>query len=155
MADGLRERVEQELKEDIKAQDKRRMGTLRLICAAFKDRAIQARGEGKGDELSEADLQGILMKLIKQRRDSAKVYEEGGRPELAAQEREEIAIIEEFLPRQMSDEEIAEAVNAVIAETGAASLKDMGRVMGALKGKYAGQMDMGKASRMVKERLGG
>ncbi len=154
MADGLRERVEEELKQAIKAQDKRRMATLRLISAAFRDRDIQARG-GQEKAPTEADLQAILMKLIKQRRESAEVYEKGGRPELAAAEREEIAIIEEFLPRQMSEEEIAEAVAAAIAGSGAASLKDMGRVMGALKEKYAGQMDMARASRLVKERLGG
>ncbi len=154
MADGLRERVEEELKQAIKAQDKRRMATLRLISAAFRDRDIQARG-GQEKAPTEADLQAILMKLIKQRRESAEVYEKGGRPELAAAEREEIAIIEEFLPRQMSEEEITEAVAAAIAESGAASLKDMGRVMGALKEKYAGQMDMARASRLVRERLGG
>ena len=155
MADDLRSRIEEELKLAIRSQDKRRMATLRLIAAAIKDRDIQARGTGKDDTPTEADLQALLMKMIKQRKESAEMYEKGGRPDLAAQEREEIAIIEEFLPRQMTDEEIAEAVDAVIAETGAQSLKDMGRVMGALKAKYAGQMDMAKASRLVKEKLGG
>ncbi len=155
MADDLRGRIEEELKLAIRSQDKRRMATLRLIAAAIKDRDIQARGSGKDDAPTEADLQALLMKMIKQRRESAEMYEKGGRPDLAAQEREEIAIIEEFLPRQMTEDEIAEAVDAIIEETGAQSLKDMGRVMGALKGKYAGQMDMAKASRLVKERLGG
>ena len=155
MADDLRGRIEEELKLAIRSQDKRRMATLRLIAAAIKDRDIQARGTGKDDTPTEADLQALLMKMIKQRRESAEMYEKGGRPDLAAQEREEIAIIEEFLPRQMTEDEIAEAVDAIIEETGAQSLKDMGRVMGALKGKYAGQMDMAKASRLVKERLGG
>ena len=155
MADDLRSRIEEELKLAIRSQDKRRMATLRLIAAAIKDRDIQSRGTGKDDTPTEADLQALLMKMIKQRRESAAAYEKGGRPDLAAQEREEIAIIEEFLPRQMTDEEIAEAVNAVIEEVGAQSLKDMGKVMGALKGKYAGQMDMAKASRLVKEKLGG
>ena len=131
------------------------MATLRLISAAIKDRDIQARGTGKDDAPTEADLQALLMKMVKQRKESAEVYEKGGRPDLAAKEREEITIIEEFLPRQMSEEEIAAAVEEVIAETGAQSLKDMGRVMGALKEKYAGQMDMAKASRLVKEKLGG
>ena len=155
MADDLRGRIEEELKLAIRSQDKRRMATLRLIAAAIKDRDIQARGTGKDDTPTEADLQALLMKMIKQRRESAEMYEKGGRPDLAAQEREEIAIIEEFLPRQMTEEEIAEAVAATIAEVGAQSLKDMGKVMGALKGKYAGQMDMAKASRLVKEKLGG
>ena len=155
MADDLRSRIEEELKLAIRSQDKRRMATLRLIAAAIKDRDIQSRGTGKDDTPTEADLQALLMKMIKQRRESAAAYEKGGRPDLAAQEREEIAIIEEFLPRQMTDEEIAEAVNAVIEEVGAQSLKDMGKVMGALKAKYAGQMDMAKASRLVKEKLGG
>ena len=154
MADSLRDRVNEELKAAMKAQDKRRMATLRLITAAFRDREIQARGSGSG-ELTEADLQAILAKMIKQRKESAEAYDAGGRPDLAAQEREEIAIIEEFLPRQLSEEEIRQAVDEVIAETGAESLKDMGRVMGALKAKYAGQMDMSQASRLVKERLGG
>ncbi len=154
MGESLRERINEELKAAMKAQDKRRMATLRLITAAFKDRDIQSRGEGKADSPSEADLQAILAKMIKQRRESAEVYDKGGRPDLAAAEREEIAIIEEFLPRQLSDEEVEQAVAEVIAETGAEGLKDMGRVMGALKAKYAGQMDMARASKLVKERLG-
>ncbi len=155
MAEDLRHRIEEELKLAIRSQDKRRMGTLRLIAAAIKDREIQSRGTGKDDAPTEADLQALLMKMVKQRRESAEVYEKGGRPDLAAQEREEIAIIEEFLPRQMSEEEIATAVDAVIADLEATGLKDMGRVMGALKERYAGQMDMAKASRLVKEKLGG
>ncbi len=155
MADDLRSRIEEELKLAIRSQDKVRMGTLRLIAAAIKDRDIQARGTGKDDTPTEADLQALLMKMVKQRRESAEVYEKGGRPDLAAQEKAEIAIIEEFLPRQMNEEEIAAAVEEVIAETGAGGLKDMGKVMGALKGRYAGQMDMAKASRLVKEKLGG
>jgi len=155
MADDLRSRIEEELKLAIRSQDKTRMATLRLIAAAIKDRDIQARGTGKDDTPTEADLQALLMKMVKQRKESADVYEKGGRPDLAAQERAEIAIIEEFLPRQMSQEEIAAAVEEVIAEVGAQSLKDMGKVMGALKAKYAGQMDMAKASRLVKEKLGG
>jgi len=154
MGESLRERINEELKAAMKAQDKRRMATLRLITAAFKDRDIQSRGEGKADSPSEADLQAILAKMIKQRRESAEVYDKGGRPDLAAAEREEIAIIEEFLPRQLSGEEVEQAVTEVIAETGAAGLKDMGRVMGALKAKYAGRMDMARASKLVKERLG-
>ena len=154
MGESLRERINEELKAAMKAQDKRRMATLRLITAAFKDRDIQSRGGGGADSPSESDLQAILAKMIKQRRESAEVYDKGGRPDLAAAEREEIAIIEEFLPRQLSEEEVERAVAEVIAETGAEGLKDMGRVMGALKAKYAGQMDMARASKLVKERLG-
>ncbi len=155
MTDNLRDRIEEELKLAIRSQDKRRMATLRLISAAIKDRDIQARGTGRDDTPTEADLQALLMKMIKQRKESAEMYEKGGRPDLAAQEREEIAIIEEFLPRQMTDGEIAEAVEKTIAETGAESLKDIGKVMGALKRAYAGRMDMARASRLVKEKLGG
>ncbi len=153
MGESLRERVNEELKAAMKSQDKRRVATLRLITAAFRDREIQARGDGK--ELTEADLQALLAKMIKQRKESAEAYDAGGRPDLATQEREEIAIIEEFLPRQLSAEEVAKAVEDMIAETGAQSLKDMGKVMGALKSRYAGQMDMAQASRLVKERLNG
>ena len=153
MSESLREKINDELKAAMKAQDKRRMATLRLITAAFKDRDIQARGTGRDDAPGEADLQAILAKMVKQRRESADLYEKGGRDDLAAAEREEIAIIEEFLPRQLSPEEVEKAVADVIAETGASGLKDMGRVMGALKEKYSGQMDMGKASRLVKEKL--
>ena len=155
MTDNLRDRIEEELKLAIRSQDKRRMATLRLISAAIKDRDIQARGTGRDDTPTEADLQTLLMKMIKQRKESAEMYEKGGRPDLAAQEREEIAIIEEFLPRQMTEGEIAEAVEKTIAETGAESLKDIGKVMGALKHAYAGRMDMARASRLVKEKLGG
>ncbi len=154
MGESLREKINSELKAAMKAKDKRRMGTLRLITAAFKDRDIQARGSGRDDAPTEADLQAILAKMVKQRRESAEMYEKGGRDDLANAEREEIAIIQEFLPRQLSEEEMAEAVAGVIEETGAAGLKDMGRVMGALKAKYSGQMDMAKASRLVKEKLG-
>ncbi len=154
MSESLRDTISAELKTAMKAKDKRRIATLRLIMAAFKDRGIQARTEGRGDELSEAELQTILAKMIKQRREAATTYDDGGRPELAAAEREEIAIIEEFLPRQMDDDEIAAAVAEVIGETGASGLKDMGRVMGMLKEKYSGRMDMARASRLVKEKLG-
>jgi len=154
MGESLRDKVNAELKAAMKAQDKRRMATLRLITAAFKDRDIQARGTGRDDAPTEADLQAILAKMVKQRRESAKLYDDGGRPELASAEREEIAIIEEFLPRQLSPQEMEKAIAGIIAETGAAGLKDMGKVMGALKEKYSGQMDMGRASKLVREKLG-
>ncbi len=154
MGESLRDRVNAELKAAMKAQDKRRMATLRLITAAFKDRDIQARGTGRDDAPSEADLQAILAKMVKQRRESARLYDDGGRPDLASAEREEIAIIEEFLPRQLSPQEVEKAIAEIIAETGASGLKDMGKVMGALKQKYSGQMDMGRASKLVREKLG-
>ena len=154
MTDNLRDRVNSELKTAMKAKDQRRVSTLRLINAAFKDRDIQNRGTGTDESLDEAGLQAILAKMIKQRRDSARAYDEGGRPELAEGERAEISIIEEFLPKQMSDDEMQEAVRQTVEELGCDSLKDMGRVMAALKEKYAGQMDMGKASAQVKSLLG-
>ena len=153
MAAGLRERINADLKEAMKAQDKRRTATLRLITAAFKDRDIQSRGTGRDDTPTETDLQGVLTRMIKQRRESAATYEDGGRPELAEAEREEIAIIETYLPRQMSEEEIRSAVAAAIEATGAAGLKDMGRVMAALKERYAGRIDMAKAGQVTRDLL--
>lgn len=153
MGHVLRDKVNAQLKEAMKSKDKRRISTLRLINAAFKDRDIQARGTGKDDAPTEADLQAILSKLIKQRRDSAETYEQGGRPELAEGEREEIVIIEEFLPRQLSEEETRAAVQQVLDEEGLEGLKDMGKAMAALKSKHAGQMDFAKASGMVKQML--
>ena len=150
----VREAINGALKEATKAQEKRRMATLRLMNAAIKDRAIQNRTAGKGEEVGEAEILEILAKMIKQRRESAETYANASRLELAEQEREEIAIIEEFLPKQMSEDEVQSAVDAVIAELGAEGLKDMGQTMGALKERYAGQMDFGKASGLVKAKLG-
>ncbi len=150
----MQERFTEALKEALKSQDKIRVSTLRLITAAIKDRDIAARSADSGDGVSDEQILEILVKMVKQRQDAATTYEEAGRLELAEQERAEIAVIEEFLPTQLSDDEIAAAVEAAIAEVGAASLKDMGKVMGALKGKYAGQMDFGKAGGLVKGKLG-
>jgi len=154
MGQSLRDKVNAELKEAMKAQDKRRISTLRLINAAFKDRDIQNRGTGKDEAPSEGDLQAILSTMIKQRRQSAEAYADGGRPELAEGERAEIAVIEEFLPEQLSEDDARAAVGAVISELECSGLKDMGRVMAALKERHAGQMDFSKASQMVKELLG-
>ena len=154
MTDALRDRIDQALKDAMKQRDKRRMATTRLINAAIKDRKIQNRSAGKGDGVDDGEVMEILAKMVKQRRDSIKMYEDAARLELAEQEREEIVIIEEFLPAQMNDEEMAGAVQAVIEDLGAVGLKDMGRTMGALKEKYAGQMDFGKASAVVKGLLG-
>ena len=138
----------------MKAQDKRRLSTLRLITAAIKDRDIQNRGTGTDESLDEAGLFAILGKMIKQRHESAKTYDQGGRPELAAGEREEITIIQEFMPKQMSENDQRAAVEQVVKELECTGLKDMGRAMAALKERFAGQMDMGKASGLVKQLLG-
>ena len=149
----MRARINDALKTAMKAQDKKRTSTLRLISASIKDRDIAARGSGK-ERIEDSEILEVLSKMIKQRRESIKTYEEAGRAELAEQEALEIKIIEEFLPKQLSDDETKEVVTAVVKELGAASLKDMGRTMGELKKRYAGQMDFGKAGAMVKELLG-
>jgi uncharacterized protein YqeY len=154
MTDSLKDRVTVELKDAMRGGDKVRLATLRLISAAFKDREIQNRGTGKDESLSEAGMQDILARMIKQRRESAETYEKGGRPELAAAEKAEITIIEEFLPRQLSIAEMEAAVSGVVKELDASGLKDMGRVMGVLKERHAGQMDFAKAGAMVKSLLG-
>ena len=149
----LRDAINDGLKEAMKSKDARRVSTLRLINAALKNADIEARGAGK-PALSDDDLLGLLQKMIKQRHELVELYEKGGRKELADQEREEIAIITGFLPQQMDEGEARAAIEAVVKETGAAGMKDMGRVMAALKERYAGRMDFGKASGMVKGMLG-
>lgn len=141
------------LNNAMRERHQRKVGAIRLILAAVKDREIAARVEDRGEEDDDAVISQILGKMIKQRRESIKAYEEGGRLELAEQEREEIVIIEEFLPRQLSDPEIQEAVSQTIAEVSAEGLKDIGRVMGALKAKFAGRMDFARASALVKQEL--
>ncbi len=149
----LRDDINNALKEAMKAKDERKVSTLRMVNATFKNADIEARGSGK--TLSDGDLMPVLQKMIKQRQESKELYEKGGRPELAQQEGEEIAIISSYLPKQMSDSDMGAAIEAAIAETGAAAMKDMGKVVGALKAKFAGQMDFAKASAMVKGKLGG
>ena len=149
----MQERFTEALKEAVKSQDKIRVSTLRLITAAIKDRDIAARSADSGDGVSDDQILDILAKMVKQRQEAATTYEEAGRLELAEQERAEILVIEEFLPTQLSEDEVASAVASAITEIGAESLKDMGKVMGALKSKYAGQMDFGKASGLVKQQL--
>ncbi|HKA47433.1 MAG TPA: GatB/YqeY domain-containing protein [Methyloceanibacter sp.] len=141
------------LKAATKAQDKRRISTLRLIAAAIKDRDIAARGLGKS-EATDAELLELFAKMIKQREESAKIYADAGRADLAKQEAEEIAIIREYLPKQLSETDTQNAIAEAIAETGASSVKDMGKVMAALKSRYAGQMDFAKASALVRAKLG-
>lgn len=150
----MRTRVNTALKDAMKAKDATKLSTLRLIMAAIKDRDIEARSSGAEEGVGDDAVLGILGKMVKQRQESAKVYEEGGRLELAEKEISEIKIIEEFLPRQLSDKEASAAVDAAIAEVGADSIRDMGKVMGVLKGKYTGQMDFGKTGPMVKAKLG-
>ncbi len=138
----------------MKSRDKQRTATLRLIMAAIKDRDIDARGAGR-EEVSEQDVLALLQKMVKQREESAAIYEEAGRDELAMQEREEIAIIKDYLPEMMADEDVVVAIDEAIAATGAAGLRDMGKVVAALKEKYPGRIDFGQASRVVKEKLSG
>ncbi|MBS0470235.1 MAG: GatB/YqeY domain-containing protein [Proteobacteria bacterium] len=152
---ALRDDINTAVKEAMKAKDQKRLGTLRLVNAAFKDRDIAARTADSRELSSDDDLLGLLAKMIKQREDSITAYEAGGRPELAQNERDEIAIIREFMPRQMDDAEARAAIVAVVAEVGATSVKDMGKVMAALKQRYSGQMDFGKASAQVKAALEG
>ena len=145
----MREKIAESMKSAMRAQDKHRLPTLRLIQAAIHDRDIANRGAGK-PAASEEEILQILSKMVKQREESAKAFEDGKRPELAAQERGEMEIIREFLPAQLDDAAITAAAREAIADTGAASQKDMGKVIGALKQKYAGQMDFAKASAIIK-----
>ncbi len=149
-----RTKIAASLKEAMKAKDTARLSTLRLINAAIKDRDIAARGEGAEGPVADDVVVSILAKMVKQRQESVRAYEEGGRLDLAESEQAEIGVITDFLPRQLSEEEAASAIDAAIAETGAESIRDMGKVMGVLKGKYQGQMDFGAVGPMVKDRLG-
>jgi len=150
---GLRDQFNDAVKEAMKARDQKRLGTLRLVQAALKDRDIANRTEDSREGISDDDILGLLGKMIKSREDSIALYEKGGRPELAAAERDEIAVIRGFMPQQMDETEAKAAVAAVIAEVGAASMKDMGKVMAVLKERFAGKMDFAKASAAVKELL--
>jgi uncharacterized protein YqeY len=149
----MRDRLMDEVKAAMKAGDKERLSTLRLIQAAIKDRDIANRGAGK-EAASDDEILQLLAKMVKQREESAKAFEDGGRPELAARELQEIAIIRDFMPKQMDQAETEAAIRAAIAETGAAGIRDMGKVMAALREKFAGRMDFGKASGLVKGLLG-
>ena len=149
----MRSRISAALKDAMKNKEAERLSTLRLINAAIKDRDIAARGDGEESAVTDDVVLGILGKMVKQRQESARAYEEGGRLELAEKERAEIEVIEDFLPRQLDDEEVASAIDAAISEVGAEGLRDMGKVMAALKAKYTGQMDFGKTGPMVKDRL--
>ena len=148
----MRDKLSTALKDAMKAKETRRLSTVRLIQAAIKDRDIANRGVGK-DPVSDEDILQILQKMVKQREESAKIYEDAGRAELAAQEREEIEIIKDFMPEQLSEDKVRELCQSVISETGSQGLRDMGKCMNALKEKYPGQMDFAKASGMVKDLL--
>ncbi|WP_050527365.1 GatB/YqeY domain-containing protein [Pseudorhodobacter aquimaris] len=151
---SLRDRLQVALKEAMRAREAERLSTLRLINAAIKDREIAARGEGGEGVVSDTEITAILSRMVKQRQESARAYEEGGRLELAEKELEEITVVEEFLPRQLDATEVDAAISAAIAEAGASSIRDMGKVMGVLKGKYTGQMDFGAVGPRVKDMLG-
>jgi len=152
---ALRDDIMAAVKDAMKSGDKKRLGTLRLMQAAIKDKDINSRTEGHDSALtSDTGIAELFAKMVKQRQDSVAAYEQGGRPELAQNERDEITVIQSFMPKQMSDEEAKAAVAGVIAAVGATSVKDMGKVMAELKTKFAGQMDMGKAGGIVKALLG-
>jgi uncharacterized protein len=150
----LRDDINNALKDAMKARDERRVSTLRLVNSTLKNADIEARGQSK-PPLGDEEVLSLLQKMIKQRQESVALYEQGGRAELAQQERDEIAIIAAYLPKQLSEAEARAAIAQAIKDTGAASMKDMGKVIGALKARYAGQMDFGKVSPMVKEMLQG
>jgi uncharacterized protein YqeY len=148
----LRDNINNAMKDAMKARDERRVSTLRMMNAVIKNADIEARGQGK-EPLNEADLMSLFQKMIKQRQESADLYDKGARPELAAAERGEIEIITAYLPQQMSDVEAGSAISAVLKEINAETMKDMGRAMAALKERFAGKMDFGKASGKIKELL--
>ena len=150
---SLRAEITDALKEAMRSKDKVRLSTLRLINAAIKDKDIEARGNGSTEGIGEPDVLALLGKMVKQRQESARIYEEGGRLELAEQENQEISTIEEFLPKQLSEGEVEDAIAAAIESVGAETIRDMGKVMAELKAKYTGQIDFGKAGALVKGRL--
>jgi uncharacterized protein len=152
---GLREQLNDDMKTAMKAGDKRKLATVRLMMAAIKDKDINSRTEGHdSDKLPESALLDLFAKMVKQRQDSITAYDQGNRPELAQQEREEMEIIQSYMPKQLSEDETKSAIQGVIAAVGATSVKDMGKVMAELKIKFSGQIDMGKAGGVVKLLLG-
>ena len=150
---SLRQKLNDAMKEAMKSKDAKRLATVRLVLAALKDRDIAARTETSRDLLGDDEILSLMAKMIKQREESAVAFDAGKRPELAAGEREEIVIIRSFMPAQMDEAGVKTAAQTVIAELGASSIKDMGKVMAAMKERYAGQMDFGRASSLVKDRL--
>ena len=149
----LRQRLNDALKEAMKARDQRSVSTLRLVLAQLKDRDIAARPAGNASGIGEGEIEEMLLKMVKQRQESIVLYKQGNRPDLVQQEEEEIAVIERFMPKQLDEAEAAAAVEAAIAETGAQSVKEMGKVMAKLKERFAGRMDFAKAGALVRQRL--
>ncbi len=150
----LREQLSDSMKQSMRDKDALATSTIRLVLARLKERDIEARPKGNADGIADPDIQSMMQGMIKQRRESIELYDKGGRPELAEKERNEIAIIERFLPKSMSDDEAEAVIKETIAAIGASSIKDMGKVMAALREKYAGQLDPSKSSAMVKKLLG-
>ncbi len=152
---SLRETIKEAMKTAMKAKNSEELAAIRMILSKIKDADINARTSGNNDGISDAEILSVLQSMTKQRRESIKMYEDGGRDELAQKEKDEIAVIEKFLPQQMNEVEMKEAIQKLVGEVGAQSVKDMGKVMGALKTQYAGQLDMSKAGPLVKEVLNG
>lgn len=150
---STRDKINAAMKDALKNKEMGRLATVRLIIAAIKDKDINSRTDGRNDGIDESGVLSLLQSMIKQRKESAGIYRENNRPELADKEEAEIAVIESFLPQQLSDDEVAKIVSDLIAATGASGIKDMGKVMGELKAKYAGQLDMGKAGAVIKQKL--
>jgi len=154
-AQTLRDSITESTKDAMRSKDSLRVSTLRLVSAAIKDRDIAARSEDRCKGIEEPEILSLLAKMVKQREESAKTYEDNGRPELAERERSEIEIVREFMPKALSEDEMKTAIAALVEETGATCLKDMGKIMGRLKSDFAGRLDMGKAGAIVKGHLGG
>ena len=154
MSQSLRDRITEGMKAAMKAGDKKRLSTLRLMQSSLKDKDIASRTDGRNEGIGEPEMLDLFAKMVKQRRESAELYDQGGRPELAEGERQEITIIESFMPQQLDDAATQAAVAAVIKEVGATSVKDMGKVMAELKKRHSGQMDFSKAGGVVKSLLG-
>lgn len=150
---STREKINAAMKDALKNKEMERLATIRLIIAAMKDKDINSRTDGRNDGIDESTLLSMLQSMIKQRNESSKIFRENGRPELADKEDGEIAVIESFLPKQLSDEEVGKVVADIITKTGASGIKDMGKVMAELKANYAGQLDMGKAGGVIKQKL--
>ena len=150
----LRDSISESTKDAMRSKDSLRVSTLRLVSAAIKDRDIAARSEDRVEGIDEPEILSLLAKMVKQREESAKTYEDNGRPELAERERSEIEIVREFMPKELSEDEMKTAIAAIVEETGATCLKDMGKIMGRLKTEFAGRLDMGKAGAIVKGHLG-
>lgn len=150
---STREKINAAMKDALKNKEMERLATIRLIIAALKDKDINSRTDGRNDGIDESGVLSLLQSMIKQRKESASIFRENNRPELAEKEEGEIVVIESFLPQQLSDEDVAKVVTETIAATGASGIKDMGKVMAELKAKYAGQLDMGKAGAVIKQKL--